>query len=142
MERTRRISLIAVIAALAASAGGALSWWALGRHRGTAVARRVPGDQDRVVVEVWNATAVDGLAREVTRRLRRAGIDVVTYGWERDSTLDSTTIVIRRGDSTAAREVRQVLGLGRVRVERDPRLLVDASVLVGPDLARALGFHP
>ncbi len=104
--------------------------------------RPIPGEQGQVVVEVLNATAVDGLAREVARRLRRAGIDVVNYGSERDSTLDSTTIVIRRGDSTAAREVRQVLGLGRVRVERDPRLLVDASVLVGPDLARALGFHP
>ena len=102
----------------------------------------VPGERISVVVEVLNATAVDGLAREVTRRLRRAGIDVVGYGSARDSLLDSTTIVVRRGDSSAARTVRQALGLGRVVVNRDPRLLLDASVLIGPDLARALGFHP
>jgi hypothetical protein len=142
LERAGRITLIVLIAALAAGAAAALSWWPREREGDTAGSRRIPGEQGRVVVEVLNATAVDGLAREVARRLRRAGIDVVNYGSERDSTLDSTTIVIRRGDSTAAREVRQVLGLGRVRVERDARLLVDASVLVGPDLARALGFHP
>lgn len=142
MERAGRLTLIALVLALAAGAGAALSRWALRPERDTAVSRPIPGEQGQVVVEVLNATAVDGLAREVARRLRRAGIDVVNYGSERDSTLDSTTIVIRRGDTTAAREVRRVLGLGRVRVERDPRLLVDASVLVGPDLARALGFHP
>ena len=76
------------------------------------------------------------------RRLRRAGIDVVNYGSARDSTADSTTILIRRGDSTAAARVRQALGLGRIRVDLDPRLLLDASVLVGPDLARSLGLHP
>jgi hypothetical protein len=78
----------------------------------------------------------------VAGRLRRAGIDVVDYGTARDSAADTTTIVIRRGDSTAAIRVRQVLGVGRIRVDPDPRLLLDASVLVGPDLARALGFHP
>ncbi len=94
------------------------------------------------MVEVVNQTGADGLAREVTRRLRRAGIDVVSFGSARDSSLDSTTIVVRRGDSTAAIRVRNALGLGRIAVDRDPRLLLDASVLVGPDLARALGFHP
>lgn len=102
----------------------------------------IPGEGPGVVVEVFNATAADGLAREVTQRLRRAGIDVVGYGSARDSSLDSTTIVVRRGDSTAALQVREVLGLGRIALERDPRLLLDASVLIGPDLARALGFHP
>ena len=97
---------------------------------------------ERVTVEVVNQTGADGLAREVVRRLRRAGIDVVNYGSARDSTADSTTILIRRGDSTAAAPVRQALGLGRIRVDLDPRLLLDASVLVGPDLARSLGFHP
>jgi hypothetical protein len=95
-----------------------------------------------VVVEVVNQTGIDGVAREVARRLRRAGIDVVDYGSARDSSTDSTTIVIRRGDSTAAIRVREALGLGRIRMEPDPRLLLDASVLVAPDLARALGFHP
>jgi hypothetical protein len=102
----------------------------------------IPGERDSASVEVLNATAVDGLAREVTRRLRRAGIDVVTLGSARDSTLDSTTIVIRRGDSTVALRVRRALGLGRIVTEQNPRLLLDASVLIGRDLARAFDFHP
>jgi hypothetical protein len=103
---------------------------------------RIPGERPGAVIEVWNATGTDGLAREVARRLRRAGLDVVNYGSQRDSTLDSTTIVVRRGDSSVALQVRRVLGLGRIRVQPDARLLVDATVLVGPDLARLLRLQP
>lgn len=139
MERVGRLVLIgvAVLAVIAA----AVLWMRLHGDRSGAEAV-VPGEGEAVVVEVLNATTADGLAREVTRRLRRAGIDVVDYGSARDSSLDSTTIVVRRGDSTVARRVRRALGLGRITVEYDPRLLLDASVLIGPDLARALGFHP
>ncbi len=141
MERTARLGLIGGILLLLA--GGGFATWHL--WRGGSDARRdapIPGEGERITVEVVNQTGADGLAREVTRRLRRAGIDVVSYGSARDSSLDSTTIVVRRGDSTAASRVRKALGLGRIAVDRDPRLLLDASVLVGPDLARALGFHP
>ena len=102
----------------------------------------IPGEGASPVVEVLNATTADGLAREVTRRLRSAGIDVVGYGSARDSSLEATTIVVRRPDFSAARRVQAALGLGRIVVDLDPRLLLDASVLIGPDLARALGFHP
>jgi hypothetical protein len=124
--------------------GGGFAAWRL-RREGVRADRPlpIPGDGGaRVTVEVVNQTGADGLAREVTRRLRGAGIDVVDYSSARDSSADTTTIVIRRGDSTAAIRVRQALGLGRIRVDPDPRLVLDASVLVGPDLARALGFHP
>jgi hypothetical protein len=124
--------------------GGGFAVWRLWRHgAGADQPLPIPGDAgERVMVEVVNQTGADGLAREVASRLRRAGIDVVAYGSARDSSADTTTIVIRRGDSTAAIRVRQVLKLGRIRLDPDPHLLLDASVLVGPDLARALGFHP
>lgn len=140
MERPGRLALIAAVAAVATVA--AVRWMRRGDHDSSRTPAVIPGEGDRVVVEVLNATAADGLAREVTRQLRWAGIDVVGYGSARDSSLDSTTIVVRRGDSTAALRVRQALGLGRISLERDPRLLLDASVLIGPDLARTLGFHP
>lgn len=139
MERAGRFVLSTAIT-LAVVAAAAL--WIGRDNDGSGTEAVIPGEGNRVVVEVLNATTADGLAREVTRRLRRAGIDVVGYGSARDSSLDSTTIVVRRGDSTAARQVRQALGLGRIAVNHDPRLLLDASVLIGPDLARALGFHP
>ncbi len=139
MERTGRYVLIGAVAVALAVA--AVLWTRRGEPESGPPAV-IPGEGTSAVVEVLNATTADGLAREVTRRLRRAGIDVVSYGSARDSSLDSTTIVVRRGDSTAARQVRQALGLGRIAVDRNPRLLLDASVLIGPDLARALGFHP
>jgi hypothetical protein len=139
LERVGRLVLIAA-AGLSLMAAAVL--WMLRRGDESGARDLIPGEAEAVVVEVLNATAADGLAREVTRRLRRAGIDVVDYGSARDSSLDSTTIVVRRGDSTGARRVRRALGLGRITVEHDPRLLLDASVLIGPDLARALGFRP
>ena len=95
----------------------------------------IPGEGgDTLTVEVLNGTDVDGLAREVTRRLRRRGIDVVYFGSGDRKDLDVTRIVIRRGDSTVARSIREALGTGRVSVDLNPRLLLDASVILGRDL--------
>ncbi len=94
------------------------------------------------MVEVLNSTDVDGLARAVTRRLRREGVDVVYYGTLRDSTPDSTRIVIRRGDSAYARTVRRILGTGRIEVRPAPDLLLDVTVILGTDAARLVNFDP
>ena len=99
----------------------------------------IPGEGDHtLVVEVLNATDVDGLAREVARKLRTKGIDVVYFGSGEGRTLDSTRIVVRRGDSAAARPIREALGRGRISVDLDPRLLLDASIIVGRDLRPVL----
>ena len=95
-----------------------------------------------MVVEVFNATGVDGLARTATRKLRTEGIDVVFYGSARDSTLDSTQIIVRRGDSTAAILVRDALGTGVIGVQHDAKRLVDVTVLLHVDAARLLGLYP
>jgi len=102
----------------------------------------IPGVRDSVLVEVLNTTGVDGLAREATRRLRRAGIDVVSVGSQREDAVDSTVILVRRGDASAGERVRAVLGFGRVQTAADPRLLLDVTVLLGPDAAGALSLHP
>ena len=93
MERAGRFVLSTAIT-LAVVAAAAL--WIGRDNDGSGTEAVIPGEGNRVVVEVLNATTADGLAREVTRRLRRAGIDVVGYGSARDSSLDSTTIVVRR----------------------------------------------
>ena len=120
----------------------AAGWWIWRRPAGPHGPVVIPGETVHVTAEVLNGTPVDGLAREVTERLRRAGIDVVNYGSGPDTTRDSTTILIRRGDSTAALRVRRALGGGRLVVRPDPHLLLDESVLAGRDLAAALGLHP
>lgn len=139
MERIGRRGLIAGAAVLLLVAAG---WWLWRRPAGPRASLAIPGTEVHVTAEVLNGTPVDGLAREVTRRLRRAGIDVVDFGSGQDTTLDSTTILVRRGDSTAALRVRRALGLGRVVVRPDPQLLLDVSVLAGRDLAAALGLNP
>lgn len=99
--------------------------------------RPIPGEGDRVVVEVLNATKVLGLARAATRRLRDAGIDVVAVGSDTGAVLDSTQILVRRGPREPGERVANALGVGRPRVLPDPSRLVDVTVRLGRDfLAR------
>ena len=104
-------------------------------------ARKVPGEGDRVIVEVLNATDVTGLARGATRQLRDAGLDVVYFGSDTSRALDSTEVLVRRGDAAAGERVRQALGTGRVRTAPDPARLVDITVRLGADFA-VLGRDP
>lgn len=127
----------ATVALLAALAW----WWARSGDTPGALAYPVPGDRFRFSVEVLNGTSIDGLARAVTLRLRRSGVDVVYFGSAEGAPRDSTWIVVRRGDSTAALALRDLLGLGRIVLEPDPRLLLDLTVLLGADAA-ALDGHP
>jgi LytR cell envelope-related transcriptional attenuator len=108
------------------------------RHDGPPRAYDVPGeDGGSLEVEVLNASGVDGLARTGTRVLRAGGIDVVDYGTAASDVghLDSTRILVRRGDAGSGERVRRVLDVGRVTVQRDSTLLVDVSVFLGRDFA-------
>ena len=103
------------------------------------------GQGSRITVEVLNASGKPGLAKTATRLLRRAGIDVLTFGNAPESVgaLDSTRIAVRRGGSPVGERIRKALGVGRVAVEPDARRLLDASVLLGADFAPPrLEFHP
>lgn len=102
----------------------------------------VPATNDRATVEVLNGTRINGLARETTRRLRRAGLDVVYFGDAEEFPVDSTRILIRRGDTSAARRVHRALGHGQILAAPDSRLLLDITVVLGLDLAPSLGVEP
>lgn len=107
----------------------------------------IPGDAgERILVEVLNASGRPGLARVGTRVLRRAGIDVVSFGNApgADVPLDSTRIVIRRGGgaTSVGERIRKALGLGTVLVRRDTTRLLDASVFLGSDFRPRAELHP
>jgi len=102
----------------------------------------VPGEKYRFSVEVLNSTSVNGLARALTRRLRAEGIDVVFIDDFDGAALDTTHVLIRRGDSAAAYTVQRVLGAGRVLDDPDATRLVDVSVVLGLDAAALLGREP
>jgi len=69
-------------------------------------------------------------------------MDVVYFGTAPGESLDSTRIVIRRGDGAVGERVRRALGIGKVIVRRDSTLLLDASVLLGRDFVPPADFHP
>jgi hypothetical protein len=79
-----------------------------------------------------NGSSYAGAARAATRRLRRHGLDVVYFG-NAEVAVESTRVVIRRGDPERGKHVRQALGFGRLVVERDTLRRVDVSVLLGRD---------
>jgi hypothetical protein len=114
-----------------------------------APAHPVPGDRGpALLVEVLNASGQPGDARLGTRVLRRAGIDVVYFGNAPAAVgiLDSTRIIVRRGDAAVGNRVRAALRAGRVEVQLDSARLLDASVLLGADFApppaSRRNFHP
>ena len=100
---------------------------------GRAFSREIPGEGERVVVEVLNATQAVGLARAATRRLRDGGIDVVAIGTDTGAVLDSTQVLVRRGPPGRGDRVAEVLGVGRVSVLPEPARLVDVTVRLGRD---------
>lgn len=106
---------------------------------------RIPGERGpHIVVEVLNAGRKTGSARTAARVLREAGIDVVFVGDAAagPDPLDSTRVLIRRGEAAVGDRVRRALGVGTVVVQRDSTLLLDASVLLGRDFTPGQGFHP
>ncbi len=133
----RRLGAALVVLLVAAGAG----WW-LYRARGADGPYAIPGEGERVVVEVVNATGIDGLARAVTGRLRERGIDVVSVWTGSSDTLTTTIIYLRRGDLRFAHRVRDALGLGEVLVAEDQTLLLDVSVHLGRDAAELVGLEP
>jgi hypothetical protein len=126
------MKFVCVVLLLAACRGGSTQTYS------------VPGDRGHAItVEVLNASGRPGGARIATRILRRAGIDVVFYGnaAEGGTALDSTRIIVRRGDAKVGERVRAVLGAGKVEVQLDSGKLLDVSVLLGADFT-AFDLHP
>jgi hypothetical protein len=89
-------------------------------------------DRARVLVEVLNTTSRPGLARAATRQLRDAGLDVIFFGGS-DTPVDSTLILVRRGQVDRGKRVAKALGGGRVELRPDSLRRVDVSVLLGKD---------
>ena len=130
-----------MLALLLVALGGG-GWW-LASQRPEQVeghAYPVPSADARITVEVLNGSGRPGLARVATRVLRQHGLDVVYLG--NGPAVDSTTVVVRRGNEQAGKTVRRALDQGRLRSVRDTTRHVDVSVLLGPDYRVPEGVHP
>jgi len=94
----------------------------------------------RVTVEVLNASGRPGLARQGALALRDAGLDVVAFGTA-DTSVDSTIVLVRRGDRDVGDRVASALNTRRVRQAPDSLPRVDVTVLLGRDW-RATSARP
>lgn len=93
----------------------------------------IGNEESRVVAEVLNAAGSpprSGLARVGTRTLRAAGIDVVYFGTA-DTAVDTTLVLVRRGDQKAGHRVAGALGVAAVKIVPDSLRRVDVTVLLG-----------
>jgi hypothetical protein len=106
-------------------------------------AHPIPSADQRILVEVLNATPRPGLARAAARALRRRGLDVIFFGnGDAGGDPDSTRIIARLGNRAAAERVARALGQGVVRVQIDTLRRVDVSVLLGEDYRPPADGHP
>jgi hypothetical protein len=132
--RRAAVPLIFLLAgASACSSGGAA---APPTGRGTVAestfAWPLPERGQALEVEVLNGAGTPGLAKAVTRTLRRRGFDVVLFTSTTERT-EATRILLRRGDRSGAERVRQALGYGIVTEQRDATRRVDVTVVLGAD---------
>ena len=102
----------------------------------------VPGTGDRIQVEVLNGSGRAGAARTATRVLRRGGIDVVFFGNADQGGIATTRLLVRRGDSTAARRSARLLGVGVTEWAPDSTRRVDLTVILGTDYEPPVELHP
>ncbi len=96
-----------------------------------------PALPHRVRVEVLNGGKVPGAARDGTILLRHAGLDVVNWGdaGSAVSGNERTQVLVRRGDTTGAGRVREVLGPVDVIEAPDASRLVELTVVLGKSFA-------
>lgn len=143
--------VVAVLLLVGALLGSVLLEWG-NRRGGTAIpADRAPLSQGpapdlaggRVSVEVLNGAGDRGAAEAVSRRLRDMGFDVKTYGNARSFGHARTELLDRSERPGAARAIADSLGGVPVRAEPEPRLYLDATLVLGDDwrevVARAAG---
>jgi hypothetical protein len=86
--------------------------------------------EQRVRVQVLNATRTRGLGRRAMLYLRDQGFDVVEVG-TMPRTLDTTLVLDRSQHPTWAKEVASSLGLARIESRPDTSRYLDVTVLIG-----------
>jgi polyisoprenyl-teichoic acid--peptidoglycan teichoic acid transferase len=123
------------------------AYWEMDADRAALVVRQIRGeeaaaehaapgeaaaDAARVTVKVWNGSRREGLALQVTRRLRAAGFDVLEWG-NYNLRQGKTRILDRRGQIEKAKSVGKALGVESVFSDVNPRLQTDVEVVLGED---------
>lgn len=105
-----------------------------------AAALNLPALPRRVTVQVLNGTRIPRLVAALGMpQLRGVGLDVVSSGDATDQQREAgvTLVLVRRGDTTGVGRVLLLYPKAVVRDEPRATLLVDLTVVLGPDAAPA-----
>lgn len=85
-----------------------------------------------VTAVVWNATEQQGLALQMTRFLRRRGVDVIkwgNYGEKKESTL----IIDRTGDLEKTEKIKSIFPTNDLISNIEPGGMADVTIILGED---------
>jgi hypothetical protein len=100
---------------------------------------REDGSGHEIRVQVLNGCGVPGAGSSLASLLRRGeGIDVIEIGNADSFEFESSVVVDRAGNRTAARRVAEVLGEPPVVLQRTLERRFDVTVIVGYDNGRWL----
>jgi hypothetical protein len=135
-SRVRGVVVVAVVLAVGAFAGSALSrWWTAPLPSVSGEARGIPAAVagERVRVEVLNGGGRDRMAARATEVLRDRGFDVVYIDNADVSDQDSTVVLLRRGRAEWAAAAVEVLGTGTWLSDESDNRYVDLTVVLGSD---------
>lgn len=109
------------------------------------VARLLPGVRPASAgdpgrrVQILNGNGVPGIGEEVAGTLLPSGFRIVLNSNAKHFNFETTEIVVYSDSGSAleiGREVRDLLGVGRIVVSRQPQSLVDVTIVVGKDFLR------
>lgn len=89
-------------------------------------------DNSEISVEVLNGTSRSGLANSVAEKLKEEGYNVTKIGNYKTTTNISTSI-INRNDNEYAKKIKEFLGIGSVKTEKESSSKVDVTVILGND---------
>ena len=96
----------------------------------------------RVRVEVLNGAGETGAAATVTDSLRAWGFDVKTFANASRFDVEATYVIDRSSRDGAAARVAERLGDAELRVDLEPELYLDATVVLGRDWRERLSPPP
>jgi len=89
-------------------------------------------DNSDITIEVLNGTSRSGLANSVAEKLKEEGYNVTKIGNYKTTTNISTSI-INRTDDNYAKQIKEFLGSGKVKTEKEENSKVDVTVILGSD---------
>ena len=104
--------------------------------RWTDIGKNLSMPEESFQLEVLNGTGEAGVARDVTMKLRKMGIDVLIEGNAGNFDYRETVLVDRKGNPELMEKLSRRLNIKRVVTQIQEKPRVDATLVIGWDRER------